>query len=119
MEIKEKFDNDRKEYINSLNFDNVYFEINNQLENCSLFKNYITIYNKDVIKYLGIDMKLEDMSNKERNFLNDSIMKNIISKLNGLQYIVLPRYSILSTQLPIGIDVYWDPNEVPMEAEIL
>ena len=50
MEIKEQIDIKRKEYIDSLNFDNLYSAISNRIEKVSLFNSYVAITYKENVR---------------------------------------------------------------------
>ena len=65
IELRDELNNKRKEYMDSLNFDNLYFEINNRLENISLFESYIAITYEEIFEYLDSDLVLEYIGNKE------------------------------------------------------
>ena len=65
IELRDELNNKRKEYIDSLNFDNLYIEISNRLENVSLFESYIAITYEEIFEYLDSDLVLEYIGNKE------------------------------------------------------
>ena len=125
LEIKERNDNERREYINSLNFDNLYSEISNRIENASLFKSYVIISYNEMLECLGfereLDTYLNTMGNREQSLFIDIILDIVVSKLKSLKYIIVSyykRFSIID-EGPIGIKIYWDPNDVPTGSEKL
>ena len=119
LEIKERNDNKRKEYINSLNFDNLYSEITNKIENISLFESYVIISHNEMLECLGfereLDTYLNTMGNKELSLFIDIVLDIVVSKLKSLKYIIIPYYKRFSLieEGSIGIKIYWDPNAVP------
>ena len=92
MEIKEQTDIKRKEYIDSLNFDNLYSEINNRIEKVSLFNSYVAITYKEMLEYLSsgieLDKDLNAMGAKEQKLFIDIVLNIVVSKLKSLKYIV-------------------------------
>lgn len=120
IELRDELNNKRKEYIDSLNFDNLYSEINNRLEKSSLFKNYITIKYNEMFEYLGSDLDLNNIDNKELKELIDTILYSVASKLKSLKYIVTHYYDpTIILKHKIGIKIYWDPQYVPKGADEL
>lgn len=124
IEIQKINDNKRIEYINRLNFDNLYSEINNRLENISLFKSYIIITYEEMFKYLGsdldLDIDLNKMGNKELKEFTDIILDSVVLKLKSLKYIVTSYYDpTVFLKHKIGIKIYWDPHNVPSGADEL
>ena len=126
MEIKEEIDNKRKEYINSLNFDNLYSEISNRIEKDSLFNSYVIITYEEMFESLGseveveLDTYLNTMGNNELNLFTNIILNIFVSKLKSLGYIIVPYYKqLLLIEKPAGIKIYWDPNDVPEGSEKL
>nr|DAR66514.1 MAG TPA: hypothetical protein [Caudoviricetes sp.] len=117
IEIKKINDNKRIEYINHLTFDNLYSEINNRLENVSLFKRHIVITYEEMFEYLGSDIDLNKVDNKELKVFIDIILDSVVLKLKGLKYIVTPYYDPTTIfKHTIGIKIYWDPSHVPTGA---
>ena len=124
MEIKEQTDIKRKEYIDSLNFDNLYSEISNRIEEVSLFNSYIIITYKEMLEYLSsgieLDKDLNTMGIKEQNLFIDIVLNIVVSKLKSLKYIVTSYDKQLTfLNSSIGIKIYWDPNDVPEGSEKL
>lgn len=120
IELRDELNNKRKEYMDSLNFDNLYFEINNRLENVSLFESYIAITYEEIFEYLDSDLVLEHIGNKELKKIINITLDSIALKLKSLKYIVTHYYDpTIILKHKIGIKIYWDPQYVPKGADEL
>lgn len=109
IKVKEQMDKKQLNYIKSLDFDTLYNDIADKLDRMELGYTNLIVKNDTIFKTIN-----SATFDNGRFLYEKEILLEVKNTLTNLGYIIQPVYAIIGNS-PIGIKIYWDPEDVPSD----